>query len=96
VFVGVLELDLRLEGCRSLKEKRHVIRSTLDRLIRNLHVSAAEIGDHDLWGNAVLGVSVVSANQVVCESVLAKALSLIDEYAEVEVAGAVQEVLRFP
>lgn len=40
MVVGTLRLDLRLDGCFSLKEKRHVLRGTLERLRRDYQVAA--------------------------------------------------------
>lgn len=60
MFVGVLQAELSIPGAFSLKEKRHVLRSLLDRLRREHAVSAAEVGDQDVWNRAVIGVAFVS------------------------------------
>lgn len=57
--VGVLRVCLRLEGCRSLKDKRQILRSLLEGLRQDYKASVAEVGDHDLWGSAEIGVAVV-------------------------------------
>ncbi|HVE66547.1 MAG TPA: DUF503 domain-containing protein, partial [Thermoanaerobaculia bacterium] len=40
--------DLHLPGCRSLKEKRMVVRSLKARVRNQFEVSAAEVADQDL------------------------------------------------
>ncbi|MFV0401837.1 MAG: DUF503 domain-containing protein [Oscillospiraceae bacterium] len=40
--VAILTLTLRLDWCRSLKDKRQEIKGLIDTIIRQFHVSAAE------------------------------------------------------
>jgi uncharacterized protein YlxP (DUF503 family) len=59
MFVGVLRLTLHLPDPGSLKSKRHLVRSAIDRVKARFNVSIAEVGDNDLWQRSVLGVSAV-------------------------------------
>lgn len=95
MVVGVLQIDLRLPGCRSLKDKRRVIRSLVERVRRNFKVSIAEVADQELWGNASLGVAVVSESRELAASVISVILNMIDEHAEYETTIAVRELVRF-
>lgn len=94
MIVGTLEIALRLEGCRSLKDKRKIIRSLLDHLRRDFHASAAEVGDHDLWANATLGVAIVGSNSGTVESALQKIIDVIDANPLVSVDYANREITR--
>lgn len=85
MLVGTLEIALRLPGCRSLKDKRQVIRSILEKLRRQFHVSAAEVGDHDLWGNATLGIATVGSHAATLESALQKIVDVIEASPDVTV-----------
>jgi uncharacterized protein YlxP (DUF503 family) len=60
MFVGILRLSLHLPGPGSLKSKRHLLRSAVDRVKARFNVSIAEVGDNDLWQRAVLGVAAVA------------------------------------
>ena len=60
MFVGLLTLRLLLHDANSLKEKRHVVHSVLDRIRARWNVSAAQIDTHDRWNDASLAVAVVS------------------------------------
>ncbi|MCE9634986.1 MAG: DUF503 domain-containing protein [Planctomycetes bacterium] len=60
MFVGVLQAELSIPGAYSLKDKRHVVKSVLDRLRREHAVTAAEVGDLDTWNRARIGVAFVS------------------------------------
>jgi uncharacterized protein len=59
MFVGVLRLILYLPEPGSLKSKRHLLRSALDRVKAKFNVSIAEVGGNDLWQRAVVGVTAV-------------------------------------
>ncbi len=59
MFVGVLRLTLHLPAPGSLKSKRHLIRSAIDRVKAKFNVSIAEVADNDLWQRSVIGVSAV-------------------------------------
>ena len=59
MFIGVLRLTLHLPDPGSLKSKRHLLRSALDRVKARFNVSIAEVGDNDLWQRSVVGVAAV-------------------------------------
>lgn len=70
MFVGVLRLVFHIPHARSLKDKRAVVRRFRDRVRARFDVSIAEVGDQDLHQRAVFGVSVVSGDAAVCDSIL--------------------------
>ncbi len=72
MYVGVLRLTFSVPHARSLKDKRSVIRSFRDRIRSRFDVSIAEVGAQDNPQRAVFGVSVVSGDPKVCDSVLAQ------------------------
>lgn len=65
--------ELHLEGCRSLKDKRHILKSLKDRLHRQFNVSVAETDHNDLWQRAELTACVVSNARAHAEDVLRQA-----------------------
>jgi len=69
MFVGVLRLTLHLPDPGSLKSKRHLVRSAIDRVKAKFNVSIAEVAENDLWQKSVLGVAAVgNAHAFVNES----------------------------
>lgn len=77
MIVGLTTWELHLDGCQSLKDKRHVLKSLKDRLHNKFNVSAAETDHHDLWQRAELSVCVVSTGRQHAESVLREADRLV-------------------
>ena len=78
MVVGVMSWELHLAACRSLKDKRAVLKSLKDRLHNRFNVSAAETAHHDLWQRAELTVCVVATDRGHAESVLRQADRLIE------------------
>jgi uncharacterized protein YlxP (DUF503 family) len=60
VKIGVLCIDMRIPGSRSLKDKRRVMTSLKEQLRSRFNCSVAETEFHDLWARAQLAVCVVS------------------------------------
>lgn len=94
MVVGTLELHLRIEGSFSLKDKRRVLRSLMDRVRREFQVSVAEVGDQDLWNVATVGVACVSNNQAHSESVLASVVEAFDRCPEASLEACQKSFFR--
>lgn len=70
MVVGILQLELAIDGSRSLKDKRRVVTSLKDRLHREHQVSVAEVASLDDHRIAVLGVTMASNSVPHCQSTL--------------------------
>lgn len=79
---------LELPGIESIKDKRKILNSLKDRVIRTYHVSAAEVDLHDSLTFSQVGVAVVSNDRQHGERVIQKVLSFMEDH----VPGRVQEV----
>lgn len=60
MLVALARIDLRIPGCGSLKEKRHVLKSLTGSLRQRFNVSVAEVDHQDLWQRSTIAVSSVS------------------------------------
>jgi uncharacterized protein YlxP (DUF503 family) len=63
MVIGVRTFDLHIPGCRSLKEKRFVIKSLRDKIRAKFNVSVAEVEQQDLWQRSLIAVVGVSENR---------------------------------
>lgn len=77
MFVGVLRLVLHLPEPASLKSKRHLLRSAIDRVKAKFNVSIAEVGENDLWQRSVVGVSAVGNEHAFVNEVLDKVTDFV-------------------
>jgi uncharacterized protein YlxP (DUF503 family) len=62
MVIGSLHLELHVPTAHSLKDKRSVVKSILQRLRNEFNVSTAEVGQQDRWQIAELGVVCVSSD----------------------------------
>ena len=75
--IGVCKIQLRLPENMSLKGKRQVIKSITTQLRNRFNVSAAEVGDNELWQKAVLGVCFLSNDTRYTNEVLSKVVDFV-------------------
>jgi uncharacterized protein YlxP (DUF503 family) len=94
MIVGVARITLTLPAVHSLKEKRGVLKSLLARLQNRFNVSAAEVGENDNWGTAVIGITCASTSVRHADEMLASAVRFIEQNAaEYYVADVETETL---
>jgi hypothetical protein len=60
--LGCCWIEIHVPSAGSLKDKRRVVKSILDRLRSRFNVSASEMEEQDLWQRAVLAVACVSSS----------------------------------
>jgi len=61
MIVGISVFELHLPASRSLKDKRRVVKSLIDRVHQRYRVSIAETDFHDLHQRAEIAMAVVAA-----------------------------------
>ncbi|NLJ33440.1 MAG: DUF503 domain-containing protein [Firmicutes bacterium] len=85
MVIGTAIVDLYIPGSNSLKDKRRVVRSILDRIRSRYNVSAAEISNQDEWRQLTLGFAWVSnEGGHVCRS-LQGVIRFLERLPDVEV-----------
>jgi uncharacterized protein YlxP (DUF503 family) len=78
MYVGVCKVRLFLPDNQSLKGKRHVLRSIIQRVKNEFNVSIAEVEDQDLWQSAVLGICCVSNEAQHADEMLSRVVTFIE------------------
>ena len=86
MLVALERFDLRIPDCRSLKQKRHVVKSLSGDIRSRFEVSVAEVDHHDLWQRSRLTLSCVARGHRELEELL--------DGAERFLAGQVFELVR--
>lgn len=93
MHIAALVVELEITDGRTLKDKRQVIRSLLDRIRGRFNVSAAEVGRNDSVRYAELGVVGVSNDRVHLDRMMAKVADLIEGEVRAAVVGRELEFL---
>jgi uncharacterized protein YlxP (DUF503 family) len=94
MWIGWVELDLRLGDVHSLKTKRSIVRPIVAEVRRRFQVSVAETDHVDLYRRAGIGASVVSADRAHVVEVLDSVERQIAYHPEVEVLSVHRHVGR--
>ena len=77
MIIGVLQIELVIDGSTSLKDKRRVVKSLKDRLHREHQVSVAEVDLQDNVRTAMLGITLASNSVPHCQRTLDKMVERI-------------------
>jgi len=90
MYVAAYRVTLYLPASDSLKDKRQVVRSLLQRLRNSFEIAAAEVEEQDKRQIAVLGLAAVSGDAGHAEEVLEHAVRFIEETRPDVTVSAVQ------
>ncbi len=76
---GILTLQIKIPGCKSLKEKRGHLKTYIARLHNQFNVSAAEIDLLDDRDESLVAIAFVSNNHSFTNSVLDKVIDYTEQ-----------------
>ena len=62
MIIGIIVVELFMDGVSSLKAKRKEIRSIKDRLKNTFNVSVSEIDNQELWQRSSIGIVTVGSD----------------------------------
>lgn len=85
MYAAVLRVELLARQCRSLKEKRAVVRPIVDGARNRFHVAAAEVDHQNSHQRAALGFSAVGGDARHVVDVLDAVERFVWSFPEVEV-----------
>lgn len=95
MFIGVLKASLYLSEPQSLKDKRRIIKSLIERLKNKFNMSVAETGNLDSWNNCELGIVCISNEAAHSDRMLASAINFIENLGTVELTNIETELITF-
>ena len=82
--VGVCRIFLRIPESQSLKQKRQVVKSVIDRVKNRFNVAISEVGALDSHQTAVLGAVTVSNDSRHVNRILSHVVNFIEDTASAE------------
>lgn len=96
MVIGALEIELYIDGNRSLKGKRQTLRSVIQRVkSRFENISISEVGSQDLWQKATIGISFVGNEAPYVNSILDQVLGFIESIGTVHIMSRGMEIIHF-
>jgi len=94
MVVGTMKIILHLHDNRSLKGKRKVVRSMVDKIKHKFNVSIAEVGSNDKWQRIELGVSAVGNDRRHIDTSLNNILSYMESLYLAEIVDSSLEIFN--
>ena len=95
MLVCVALFELHIEYAQSLKEKRMVVKSLVDRIRHRFEISANEVALHDLHQRARVAVSFVALDHATSDAVLDKIRTFVETNTDARMTGWTSEQLEF-
>ena len=94
MVVGTMKIELHLHDNRSLKGKRKIVRSMVDKVKHKFNVAIAEIGSNDEWQKIELGISAVGNDRRHIDSSLNNVLAFLDSLYLAEIVDSRTEIFN--
>jgi uncharacterized protein YlxP (DUF503 family) len=97
-FVGLLVVEFRIMGAKSLKDRRRIVRSLLDHLQRKGNASVLDLGPDGSWSTAVVSAAVLAGSFALANArvdVLEKHIAHLENQGEFEVQRRNREVMSY-
>ena len=94
MVVGLGIITFRIHECRSLKEKRKVVKSLIRKVQNSFNASVAEVGAHDIYQKAEIGFSMVGTDQRHINSKSDKILNMLENMGIAEIVGSELEIMH--
>lgn len=85
--VCAARITLYAASSHSLKDKRQILRSLIDKIKHRFNVSIAELEDMDIHQRLVIGVACISNSDHQARRVLDEVIRFIEDHAEAEVVN---------
>ena len=79
MIVSMMQLIFEIPDVESIKDKRRIIRSVKDKLVKRFRISAAEVDLQDSLSFGQIGGALVSNSRNFGETVLQKAFKMIED-----------------
>ncbi|KPU45285.1 hypothetical protein OXPF_11780 [Oxobacter pfennigii] len=92
MVAGICSITLIVHDANSLKEKRHVLKSLIERLKSRFNISIAETGLNDKWQSAEIGIACISNDKVQIDKVISSILNFIENDPRVEITDSSVEI----
>lgn len=93
--VLLLKVTLRASWVHSLKEKRMVVKSIIQKLKNKFNISVGEVEEQDIHQTIVIGISGVCGTSAQVDSTMESIISFIEENTDAEIINIENEEYIF-
>lgn len=93
MIIGICTLEIFIYGASSLKDKRTILKSIIEKSKNKFNISIAEVSENNKWQKSVIGFTTVSNDKKVVDRTLEKVINFIDNFEEIEILNIEEEIL---
>jgi uncharacterized protein YlxP (DUF503 family) len=94
MVVGTLRIECHLQDNRSLKGKRKVVKSMVDKVKHKFNAAVAEVGSNDKWQKIELGISTVGNDRRHVDASLSNILAFLESLYLAEIVDSETEIFN--
>lgn len=95
MVAGILLIHFRIYDCNSLKAKRKIVKSMIQRIKNTYNASVAEVGANDLYHKAEIGIAIIGNDCRLINSKLDKIIDMADELGLAEMLESEIDIVSF-
>jgi uncharacterized protein YlxP (DUF503 family) len=92
MIIAAVELTLVIPENDSLKGKRRVVKSLIEKVRHKFDAAIAEVGDNDLWQKAKIGVALVGNDRQLLEARLQQIMKYMENQHLAEIIDSQVEL----
>ena len=93
MVIGVATIELYLSDCQSLKDKRSITKSLIQRLRNKFNAAIAEVDDYKYWQKSTIGIAVIGGSTAHADSQLQSIVAFIEQQPMVLITNIETETL---
>lgn len=93
MIIGICTCEIFIFNANSLKAKRSVVKSIIEKSKNRFNISIAEVGENDKWQKSIIAFSTISNDQKIVEETIEKVINFFDSYSEIEIIKIKREIL---
>lgn len=95
MVAGILLIHFRIHDCNSLKTKRKIVKSIIQRLKNTYNASVSEVGANDNHHKAEIGVAIIGNDRRTINSKLDKIIDMAEDLGLAELLDTEIEIISF-
>lgn len=94
MIILFMKITLRASWVHSLKEKRMVVKSIVQKLKNKFNISVCEAENQDVHQTIVIGIAGVCANAAQSDSTMESIITFIEDNSDAEIINIEKEDIR--
>ncbi|MCG8541396.1 MAG: DUF503 domain-containing protein [Clostridia bacterium] len=93
MIIGSCEIELLIFEVNSLKEKRQVIKSLINRIQSRFNVSIAEVGLNEIWRRGLIAFACVTTSTKHANQIINNVVKFMENDNRVEIINCEFEII---